>query len=55
MVGLQAAKKWCRRCNQVHYSTVSDVCEDCWAEMGQMSFEIEEEDVIEQDQYSEGG
>ena len=53
MVGLNAPPRWCRRCKHVHYSTVSDVCEDCWREMGQLSFEIEEEDVIEDDQYHE--
>ena len=35
----------CARCTRVHYSTDSAICEDCWREMGQMSFEIEEEDA----------
>lgn len=38
----------CRRCGDQMKSEVSDVCERCWEDMGQMHFGDEEED-----QYSE--
>jgi len=40
-------RKRCRRCGEgmVTHDPESDVCEECWNNLGQMSFEIEEEDV----------
>jgi ribosomal protein L37E len=45
-----SVKGRCRRCGHRNDSTDSEVCEQCWVDMGQLSFEME------QDQYdTEGG
>jgi ribosomal protein L37E len=48
-----SVKGRCRRCGHRNDNPDSEVCEQCWVDMGQMSFETME--IEEEDQYGERG
>ena len=39
--------KFCTRCHHPHNCPDSPVCPDCWVELGQMTFEWEDDDQFE--------